>query len=347
MKTSGLQYMPVLLVLLLSLWGVGHHAQAQPQTPAQCSLPELRQVLEECEEEVSLLQESVRPPVETLGIAFTSNTGYIDSALVRDQFRIRYDATWGIDYPDRAEFIYGKCDCGGGVSPGPAMDLDIQGAELALEHAFSPRFSLFAELPYRNVDLVVPALPTEPPTPVRSLHSDGIGDVRVGARLALLPRSDQYLTFQLRGYLPTGDESRNLGTGHSAIETGLLYYRQLTTQWSMEAEGHWWHPTGDHTDFAGDVLRFGVGVAHQGFGSTIRVSPVAELVGWYVVDGNKTDADLLATLDAGGDTIINLKLGVRMRMGDHPGSVYAGFGVALTDEAWYEEVFRLEYRHGF
>ena len=49
--------------------------------------------------------ESSRPPIQG------SMVGYIDDPIVETQFRIRFDGAFGDQYPDRAEFFYGKCGC--------------------------------------------------------------------------------------------------------------------------------------------------------------------------------------------------------------------------------------------
>jgi hypothetical protein len=70
---------------------------------------------------------------------------------------------------------------------------------------------------------------------------------------------------------------------------------------------------------------------------------VGEVVGWRVFGGFKTPTQ--GEVDADGDNIVNLKLGARIGF-DRKNSVYAGFGTALTDNVWYEEIIRLEYRYG-
>ena len=47
--------------------------------------------------------------------------------------------------------------------------------------------------------------------------------------------------------------------------------------------------------------------------------------------------------DEVGDTIVNLKIGTRIR-GNFSGSFYLGYGFPLTDDVWYDDVFRFEYR---
>ena len=40
-----------------------------------------------------------------------SNTGYIDNAIIGTFFRVRFDAGFEVDSPDRSEFFYGACGC--------------------------------------------------------------------------------------------------------------------------------------------------------------------------------------------------------------------------------------------
>ena len=37
--------------------------------------------------------------------------GYVDFAVPITQFRLRFDAAYDDNRPDRAEFFYGKCGC--------------------------------------------------------------------------------------------------------------------------------------------------------------------------------------------------------------------------------------------
>jgi hypothetical protein len=49
------------------------------------------------------------------------------------------------------------------------------------------------------------------------------------------------------------------------------------------------------------------------------------------------------TQDAAGDTIVNIKFGLRMKVGDLA-DFYTGYGRPLTGERWYEQTFRFEFR---
>ena len=78
----------------------------------------------------------------------------------------------------------------------------------------------------------------------------------------------------------------------------------------------------------------------------VRVAPVVELIGWRVLDGFQTIAPALGDADASGTNIVNLKFGARV-VWNNRGSVYVGYGKALTDAMWYDDILRFEYRQGF
>jgi hypothetical protein len=73
------------------------------------------------------------------------------------------------------------------------------------------------------------------------------------------------------------------------------------------------------------------------------VAPVVEAVGWTVLDGKKLATE--GPTDAAGDTIVNLKMGVRVGLDpNNLHQIYAGYGKSLTGDHWYEEIARLQYR---
>ena len=59
------------------------------------------------------------------------------------------------------------------------------------------------------------------------------------------------------------------------------------------------------------------------------------------MNGNQT----AAVSDASGVNIVNLKIGGRVSFDS--GSLYFGYGHALTDAVWYDNIVRLEYRYSF
>ena len=259
-----------------------------------------------------------------------SSVGYIDSALPRSQVRLRYDAAYGDNRPDRAEFFYTKQ----GAAPFEIKD-DYQDIAACLEWVFADSMSGFIEIPVRFLNAQV-----EPDT-------KGLGDMNLGFKFALMSEDDdQCLTFQFRTYIPTGDGLIGLGTDHVSLEPAFLFYQHLTDELVLESEFRDWIPVRT-TGFAGNILRYGVGLSYELYRcERLRVAPVGEFVGWTVLSGKETVGNTGAILSAAGDTIVNAKMGVRVGLGERS-DLYIGYGRALTGAVWYKDILRLEYRLSF
>jgi len=299
------------------------------------------------------------PPLEG------SMVGYVDDAIVGSQVRIRFDAGFKDNAPDRAEFFYPQCGCSlGGPGPRPGASNNINFQQLYFQGEFAPvrRFSVFTEVPIRWIQpqsfipgtsnhvqgVVVPGA-----SPFS--NQSGISDVRAGFKLAATASSDHSLTFQFKAYFPSGDGSRGLGTAHYSVEPSLLYYQRLSERWAVESQIGGWIPINGSSlnnkkssfngdNYAGDIFFYGIGPSYKLVNrENIKFAPVVELFGWHVLGGLETVA---GAPDASGTDIVNLKLGVRTSFGRH-NSIYAGFGQAVTHSVWYEHIVRLEYRYSF
>ena len=286
-----------------------------------------------------------------------SATGYVDNAIVGRQIRFRFDAGYGIDSPDRAEFFYAKCGCfrflpsddprfdpnaPGPGSPGDVeTNLNYQEFRLDTEFPVHDRVSLTAEIPVRSID------------PKVIDRASGIGDIRVGFKAAAFASEDLYLTAQLRTYIPSGNARRGLGTNHASLEPALLYHQKFAGQrTALAGQLGLWHPikgsagvpTSSPDRFSGNVLIYGFGGSYDAVDTPrLRIAPVVEFVGWRVLGGFQTTN---GPLRADGTHIVNIKIGARLDTGG-PGSFYAGYGHALTNARWYEDVVRVEYRIAF
>jgi Putative MetA-pathway of phenol degradation len=267
-----------------------------------------------------------------------TNVGYIDSALPLTQFRLRYDSAYDDNRPERVDFLYSA----NGLGPFNETKVNYQEATAYMEWAPLPRLSGFVEVPYRWID------------PVVNADQHGWSDINVGFKFALLYDPDQVLTFQFRTYTPTGSAGKGLGTDHYSFEPALLFYQRLTERLSLEAELRDWIPGPAPDNFAGNVLRYGVGVSYQVYdGDYFRVNPVVELVGWTILSGlDERDGEV--GLPAAGETIVNAKVGVRIGMGEVSettnagrADLYIGYGRALTGEVWYKNILRVELRIRF
>jgi hypothetical protein len=288
-----------------------------------------------------------------------SMVGYIEDPIIESKIRLRYDFAFENTTPDRAEFFYAKCGCYQGLpanneafdpdAPGPqpgiASDVDFRTLFVSGEYALSPRFSAIGQLPFRwlQPQAFVPGTGSFP-------NQSGVEDIRIGAKAGIVATDVQSVTGQVRLFLPTGDSSKGLGTDHSSLEPALLYYQRVNDVVAVESQlGAWLPldgaapvPTAADGTFAGDILFYGIGSSFAVSRSDrLLFAPVVELVGWRVLNGNQT----AAVGDAGGINVVNLKFGARTVF--ERGSIYVGYGFALTDETWYENILRMEYRVEF
>lgn len=314
------------------------------------------------------------PPAEPRPRFPGSMVGYIDNPIVESQIRIRFDDAFEDQFPDRAEFIYGKCGCYRGLSPvslpfdaaapgpgpAPGVPFAVNYQQLYLNGEYAPhrRFSAFVEVPIRWLqpqgNLITPGTAAFP-------NSSGIGDVMAGVKFAAVATENTYVTFQFKSYFPSGDASQGLGTNHYSVEPSLLLYQNLSPRFTLEGQLGDWHPIGGSAGvvspgtanpggFAGDIFFYGIGPSYKLYnGPRFKIAPVVELFGWHVLSGFQTQlggpVDGVAA-EAGGTNIVNIKTGLRFGIGTHS-SVYVGFGQALTHDDWYKHLVRLEYRFTF
>jgi len=277
---------------------------------------------------------SARAQGTTGPLVSDSKVGYIDSAIPGDLVRFRYDPTYNNRRPSRAEFFYAPTRPAGPGLPRPEVSIDYQDITTYGEVRIMPQLSVFAELPVRFLN------------PDINENHAGLSDINAGFKYAVLLNSCEAMSLVLRTYAPTGQADHGLGTRHVSIEPGLLYYRALNDQVRLEGEFRYWAPVGG-SDFAGDVLRYGIGINFDTFrNDRLCVTPVAEVVGWSVLDGQVGivyPSGVVAVQSAAGDTIINSKIGVRFSVGEHV-DFYGGWGRPLTGDRWYENVYRFEMR---
>ncbi|MGC2330389.1 MAG: hypothetical protein WA581_02965 [Candidatus Acidiferrales bacterium] len=296
-----------------------------------------------------------------------SMVGYIDDPIPESQIRVRFDGAFDDEFPDRAEFFYGKCGCdrfnhsdpnAPGPPPGTAQSAipgNLNFQQLYFEGEFAPirRFSLFTEVPLRWIEAEGTTVSKNGGT---FPNQGGLSDVTAGFKVAAVASEGTYVTFQFTGYFPSGDALKGLGTNHFSVEPAVLLYHRLSGRMTVEGEVGDWHPIGGSAGlnpsssegFAGDVFFYGIGPSYTLYsGRRVRVTPVLEVVGWHVLSGFETGTPA----DGGsravdGTNIVNVKIGVRTGIGPHS-SFYIGYGHAVTNADWYEQIVRAEYRYTF
>lgn len=293
-----------------------------------------------------------------------SMVGYIEDAVVSSKVRIRFDLGYEINAPDRAEFFYAKCGCyrdagadpdAPGPRPGAATDLDYRQLYIQGEYAFGDRFSAYAEFPFRWIQPNSFAAGTVPDGLSPFGNQSGFSDLRAGIKAALFSDGANVVTARVQAFMPSGEASNGLGTDHWSLEPSLLLYNRVADRVVIESMVGWWHPfegasgapLSTEERWAGDVFFFGIGPSFEIYRSDrVRLAPVVELVGWHVVDGFQSAPPFPPPTEAEGTNIVNLKIGGRVSW-EPRSSLYIGFGKALTDDVWYDDILRFEYRVSF
>ena len=302
------------------------------------------------------------------GEAAVGSGAYLDLAMPVTQLRFRFDDGFGNNFADRGEYFYAKCGCFRNIPdqipvdpldpngprvdnpaavlkdpsakgpPLPESNVDYQDYRTYFEYAFVPRMSAFVELPIRAIN------------PTQNSNAAGFGDMNAGFKLALIANPYQYFTFQARGYAPTGDADRGLGTGHASVEVGFLYYEVFRERIIVQAEIKDWIPVNGNAEFASNVVEYGAGLGYVAYddGSGV-ITPQIEMVGWTFNGGQKSSTTFIGS--ANGDTIVNFKPGIRFGwknpgdpIGAQRNSIYAGWAHPMTNDRFYKNVLRLEYR---
>jgi hypothetical protein len=219
----------------------------------------------------------------------------------------------------------------------PERSVNFEELSAYLEMAASDRLSAFINLPVRFLQ------------PEQGPNHAGFSDLDAGFKFAFFEDADRVATFQFRTYAPTGDARLGLGTHHVSLEPAALYYNRLTDRMGLESELRLWVPVGG-TDFAGPIVRYGTGLHYDLYRTPQWLfTPVTELVGWTVLDGKESvvpPSGMVFVEDAAGQTIVNIKLGMRVHYGDRA-DLYVGYGRPLTGDRWYENIVRVEFRLHF
>jgi hypothetical protein len=266
-----------------------------------------------------------------------SNVGYIDPAIPDNILRLRIDAAFDNPTPTLAQSFWSIGPPTGRGPSIPESSVDYQDVALYCEGLVTPSISGFVNVPVRFLN------------PEQNPNTAGLADMDLGIKAAFIDEEDLVATFQFRTYLPTGDVDRGLGNDHVSLEPALLVYKPIAECWGLEAELRDWIPI-DGTDFAGNIIRYGVGVHYDWACSPCwQIVPVAEVVGWTILDGQvsvRQPSGAAIVESAAGDTIINTKLGARLKCGERF-DIYTGYGRPLTGDVWYENIVRFELRFFF
>ncbi len=268
------------------------------------------------------------PELGPLPADFESGVSFLDSALPRSLVRLRFDANQYNRRPTRAEYLFP----GDGFAK-PETRIHTQELDTFIEYGLNEWFSTFMETPYKWVN------------PDQNDNLSGIGDLSFGAKFAGWNNDTLLAALQLKFSANTSQRTLT-GTGHWSFEPAFLGNWRIQDCLTLEGQVGYWIPLGG-SDFAGDVLKYGVGLSYGGrTESAIQLMPVAEVIGWTVTGGKQVVAPAPGTFaveSAAGDTVLNGCLGLRFTLGC-AADIYAGYSRCFTGVPWYRDTIRVEFR---
>jgi hypothetical protein len=285
------------------------------------------------------------PCYEPRWIAAANNAFFIPSPRPVTHTRIIYDAAFGLENPDRAEFWSARIG-GGGKGPGfIARDIDYQQLSLYTEVG-TEKFGFFTELPYRFVEPSDGAI-LGVPEPF-----SGFADLTLGTKSVLMDCELLLLTLQFKTFLPTGSPGHFMSTGHVSLEPSLLFALKLTPDAYLQGQFAYWIPISGDDLYQGNVFHFHTAANYVFWRPTggIQLVSSMEFHLWSILNGQTTVTDFLAGGEAARvpaeDTVISIGPGIRLVLCDKF-DVGLGSAFAITNAHYEDQILQFELRWRF
>ena len=152
-------------------------------------------------------------------------------------------------------------------------------------------------------------------------NSGGFGDVSIITKAVFLDGKKWQLANTFEVYIPSGDRSAGLGTGHASLEPGFAWRYKWSDVTYLHGDLKFWIPLGADDVHGGEVLSYGIAMSHVWRdGDDYAIMPTIEFVGMSFLDGQLTvpTATLPVTpndtIYVDPDGIFNIHPGVRFVM---------------------------------
>ena len=278
----------------------------------------------------------------------------VDQAVPVDVFRVRLDNQYRMNHPDRAEYFWPKNGVftyflGHDNAKGPIQAesrVDAIDVSFYAEAMLSYHVSMWTNVPFRSVN------------PEINQNESGIGDVSVGLKWAFILEPNRAVSLQVAGIFPSGEGIRGLGAENYYVQPGIMWQEALTENLTLYMDVHDRMPVNPRSDFTGHVLRYGAGLSYLLDLGSVRLMPLAEIVGWTVLNGQQSFE--LGKIEpviqtSRGMTIFDTYYGMRFSLGDDAApnkllamsDLFVSYGYTLTGDWWFRDQWRLEYRLRF
>ncbi|MEM8735674.1 MAG: hypothetical protein AAGG44_15675 [Planctomycetota bacterium] len=254
----------------------------------------------------------------------------VETAIGTPSTSVILRADRGLSAPDRLEYIWATP----GRGPDAESRVDLIDTVYRMDIG-NEKLMVMTEYTMRALN------------PERADNTVGFGDMVIGTKATVLDGRCTKIASVFRTHLKTGPAGRGLGTGHVALEPGLLVRRQLSPLTYFHGELKYWIPIAGSPDIAGDVLKVGAAMSTVWRESDrVALLPTLELSTYTFLSGAKTDS-LGLTQRVNGEFAAELYPGMRCVMGSTEfGLVELGCGTAaiFADEGWFDSRLRFEIR---
>jgi hypothetical protein len=300
---------------------------------------------------------------------------FLDAARPITQTRLRWDAGWNFRSPDRAEWFMPRFNTnpnqlGPGNCPrpgqgrGPRCIYDrVDYDELFLyNEAAVDAFSFFIEFSYRDLDPTpgFANITAANPAALDCCPHSGFGDMNLGTKSMLLDCELLQFTFQFKTFIPIGNFTQGLGTGHVSLEPAFLATLKLTHDCYMQMMWAYWIPIGGDQLYQGNVFHQHYSLNKLlykcGHYKTCQIVGTLEFNNWYVVNGARTAPDLVLANPANGvlspvsveaeGAIFSIGPGIRLFMCDRL-DIGVGSAFATSTPHWAQQLVRSEIRYRY
>jgi len=271
------------------------------------------------------------PCYESRWIAEANAAFFQDSPRPVTQTRIRWDAGFGLGFPDTSEFFWAQEKVKG---PGAAESALRYNSLSLYQEIAAKNFSMFVEVPYLNVD------------PNINPSAAGLGDMNVGLKTVLLDRELLLVSFQFRTFIPTGNFSAGLGTGHVSLEPSVLAALKITSKTYLQMQLAEWIPVGGTPGFASGVFHYHASLNQSLYkkDDCFNIIATAEVNG-FSYRGQFTD--LAGNPEGiGGSSYVNVGPGVRVVFCNRC-DLGLGMGFGIGNDHGPEQIYRTEFRVRF
>ncbi len=151
-----------------------------------------------------------------------------------------------------------------------------------------------------------------------------------------------------RTYMPTGNFTKGLGTGHVSLEPSLLVGVKLSPTTYFQGQVSEWIPLGGDPTYQGSVLHYHTSINQE----VCRILPDVPLIatgefnGWSFQDGAYTDPFLGGLQKSSGYTYADLGCGLRLFICDRV-DFGCGYARAISGQHFARDFFRFEFRVRF